>query len=68
MEVNINGKSFIKSSFSGPRGRCVGVHMSSNGVEVVNTKRKQPIVHFTYDEWSAFIKGVRAGEFDIEGR
>ena len=58
------GLEFRKSSFSG-KYSCVGVAWKDNIVYVQNTKQKEPIVKFTFDEWQAFISGVKAGEFDI---
>lgn len=59
---------FQKSSFSDPRRfeRCVEVEFASKRVRVRNSKQPEAIVEFSLDEWDAFIKGVRAGEFDLQ--
>ena len=61
----INGIKFKKSSFSEPR-RCVGVAYEDERILVTNTQTKQAIVEFTIEEWKAFLKGVKNGEFEIE--
>ena len=58
---------FKKSSFSDDYGKhCVGVCINESGVYVVNTNESDgPILTFTYDEWHAFVRGVKNNEFDI---
>jgi len=63
--MKVKGKNFVKSTYSGG-SNCVGVSMELNKVSVVNTKEGQTIVEFTNDEWQAFIRGVKHGEFDIK--
>jgi hypothetical protein len=57
-----------KSSASG--ANCVEVSGGEGGdglVLVRDTKdRSKPPHEFTHAEWDAFIKGVKAGEFDLE--
>jgi hypothetical protein len=56
-----------KSSFSGDNGGgCVEVALlPDGGAAVRDTKdRSLPAHRFTAAEWSAFLAGVRAGEFD----
>lgn len=43
---------------------CVGVAKLKDGIIVANTNKPQQIVHFTPEEWNAFIVGVKKGEFD----
>ena len=46
-------------------GDCVQVAITGEGVAVAHTKNiegKQ--IHYTRDEWRAFIDGVKRGEFD----
>ena len=46
-------------------GSCVGVVLDDE-VTVVDTKTAAgPELHFTRDEWAAFVAGVKAGEFDV---
>lgn len=59
----------VKSSYSNSTGNCVDVEKDSSGwVEVRDTKlgNKSPVLRFTPDEWEAFVKGVKAGEFDAK--
>ncbi|RBQ20760.1 DUF397 domain-containing protein [Spongiactinospora rosea] len=54
-----------KSSFSGNGASCVEVAMSGGMVAVRDTKnRAGGMLVFRADEWSAFLAGVRLGEFD----
>lgn len=58
-----------KSSFSHPAGnQCVEVRgglYGDDSVLVRNSNRPDGHrVRFTREEWNAFIKGVKAGEFD----
>lgn len=56
-----------KSSFSsGNNGNCVEVADSPDGGRYVrDTKdRTRAPHHFTAAEWDAFVRGVKAGEFD----
>lgn len=56
---------YQKSSFSeNYQPTCVGVAKLKEKVLVTNTNTKTSVVEFTPDEWDAFIKGVKAGEFD----
>jgi hypothetical protein len=55
-----------KSTKSGNNGGCVEVAFLDQDVAVRDTKdRAGPVLIFTNDEWSAFIDGVRRGEFDL---
>jgi hypothetical protein len=64
--LEINGIVFKKSSHSvSGGGKCVGVSIQDDYIQVINTKKKDKVVEFTKDEWKAFISGVKEGEFDI---
>lgn len=54
------------SSFCGG-GSCVAVAPLADGrVAVRDTKdREQTTLHFTHEEWAAFVAGVKNGEFDV---
>jgi Domain of unknown function (DUF397) len=53
-----------KSTASGNSG-CVEITDTAEHVWVRDTKDRQgPVLAFTRDEWTAFLAGVRAGEFD----
>jgi hypothetical protein len=59
-----------KSSHSNGTGgnNCVEVADLTGAVAVRDSKgRDGPILIFTPSEWTAFLAGVRAGEFDIPG-
>jgi hypothetical protein len=48
-------------------GGCVEVGRSDDGAVLVrDTKdRARPTLFFTDEEWTAFVAGVKAGEFDF---
>lgn len=56
---------FKVSGWCGRRPKCVAVAVTGHGVAVRDTKdsSKKTLV-FTKSEWNAFVKGVKAGEFD----
>jgi hypothetical protein len=57
---------FRKSSYSPYAKNCVGVLFADEVVLVTNTKlADQRTIEFTRDEWRAFVRGVRNGEFDL---
>lgn len=55
---------WVKSSFCGP-GSCVEVHAGAVSVQVRDSKLGQdsPVLTFSLEEWEAFLRGVKAGEF-----
>ncbi len=57
---------FTKSSFSGAGG-CVEVRLLEGGVIGLRDSKdlSKPPHIFTAQEWTAFLAGVRAGEFDL---
>lgn len=63
----IDGYLFRKSSFSRMAKSifCVGVAVDDDKVLVTNTQSGESIVEFSFDEWDAFLNGVKAGEFDL---
>lgn len=53
-----------KSSYCGSSA-CVEVALTPQAVFVRDSKNPQvEPLSFTMDEWSAFVQGVRAGEFN----
>ena len=59
---------YRKSSFSNYRWvhACVEVALQASAVGVRDSKnRLGGTLHFTPDEWNAFVAGVKAGEFDL---
>lgn len=55
------------SYFSRPDANCVMVWLDPNGyVCVSHSRTPTPDPHrFTFAEWDAFIRGVKAGQFDL---
>ncbi len=46
---------------------CVAVAAVAEGVAVRNsTDPEKRTVYFSHDEWSAFLKGAKSGEFDVK--
>jgi predicted secreted Zn-dependent protease len=57
-----------KSSRSGAAGHCVEVAEAPATVLVRDSKDvKGPVLSFGAQNWTGFIAGVRAGEFDRPG-
>lgn len=49
-----------------PNNTCVEIEIRSNSVAMRDSKDPTgPTLVFTPDEWSAFVSGVRAGEFEV---
>jgi uncharacterized protein DUF397 len=58
------GASWRKAQASA-NGGCVEITDTAADVWVRDSKNKQgPILHFTRHEWTAFLAGVRNGEFE----
>ena len=63
--VDFSNALWHKSAQSGASG-CVEVATLDRVVGIRDSKDHQgPVLVFTYDEWSAFLAGVRDGEFDL---
>lgn len=61
------GLVWRKSSFSNDQGDdCVEVAGLAHGGKAVRDSKNPAgaVLRFTAAEWSAFVKGARAGEFD----
>lgn len=58
---------FRKSTFSPPSdGGCVEVAVGDGVIGVRDSKNRQgPVLVFNPVEWDAFLKAVKAGEFDL---
>ncbi len=59
--------AFKKSSYSGAvNPNCVEVGFVTAEVLMRDSKDPDgPVLHFTTDEWNAFVAGVKAGECDL---
>jgi predicted secreted Zn-dependent protease len=68
MLIDTSEPTFKISSFCGKCNNCdcVGVALSDGKIHVTNTTTSNsPTATFTKEEWTAFIAGVKNGEFDI---
>jgi hypothetical protein len=64
METN-RQLAWRKASASAGNGQCVEAATLADGVAVRDSKDPLgPILRFTAQEWTAFIQGAKAGEFD----
>lgn len=56
-----------KSTFSGSQGDCVEVaHLPDGSTMVRDSKHPDgAVLTFTPAEWTAFVAGAKAGEFDL---
>jgi uncharacterized protein DUF397 len=62
--LDLSGAVWRKSTLSSHNG-CVEVALAQNEVAVRDSKdRGGPVLHFTAQEWEAFLSGVRNGEFE----
>lgn len=63
----ISPDRFRKSSFSGGGG-CVEVRLLPDGHIAVRDSKdlSLPANQYTSSAWTAFLAGIRAGEFDLE--
>jgi hypothetical protein len=53
------------SSFSGTNGSCVELAETADGVAVRNSNaRDAGTIHLTKEQFSAWLAGAKAGEFD----
>ena len=68
--MRYKGSEYKTSSFSNidPVPFCVAVAQAEDGtVAVKHSQSDDPnkVLEFSRNEWIAFVKGVKAGEFDI---
>lgn len=58
-----------KSTRSNNNGACVEARRVGNLVQLRDTKKlgDGPVNEFTPAEWTAFLDGAKAGEFDLDG-
>lgn len=64
--VDLDGQDgFRVSTFSGGGANCVAVRDDADGrVTVRHSRRSGTELTFTRDEWAAFVRGVKDGQFD----
>lgn len=64
--VEVAFADWRKSSYSSANGSCVEVASTEALVGVRDSKQHGcgPILEFSNTEWDAFIRAVKAGEFD----
>jgi hypothetical protein len=65
--MNGSATTWRRSSYcSGAASTCVEVAIGAQMVTVRDSKvSASPILRFTLEEWRAFVRGVRAGEFEV---
>jgi hypothetical protein len=66
--MNLSSAIWRKSTYSSNNGgNCVEVARNLPGVIAVRDSKNPsgPALIFTPDEWSAFLSGASAGEFDL---
>ncbi|MER7751505.1 DUF397 domain-containing protein [Kitasatospora sp. NPDC097643] len=56
-----------KSSSSGEANECVEIRAADGLVEIRESDRADVVVRTTPRKWAAFVRGVKAGEFDRYG-
>nr|WP_168172160.1 DUF397 domain-containing protein [Pseudonocardia sp. AL041005-10] len=61
----VSDGQFVTSSFC-QKGECVAVAADTAGVRVRSTTQQSIVVGFTDEEWVAFVRGVKNGEFDLD--
>ena len=57
---------WAKSSYSNSGANCVEVARTALGNVAVRDSKdpRGPQLRFTLDEWTAFVSGIRSGEFE----
>jgi hypothetical protein len=64
-EVDVNRLVWRKSRMSGT-SNCVEVAFAGSTILLRNSKDPSgPVLALSRDEWTAFLDGVRRGEFDL---
>lgn len=61
----MNSTVWIKARASQGGGQCVEMRRSGDAIEVRDSKNPTgPVLRFTPREWTAWLDGVKQGEFD----
>jgi hypothetical protein len=65
-KFSVSDDDFKKSSFSKNNPQtCVTVAVKKEGVALRDSKNvTKETLFFSHDEWNAFLKGAKSGEFD----
>lgn len=65
--MNDLSRQWRKSSYSGNSGNCVELRASRAGSVFVRDSRQVPGLVLTVrsDQWGAFVRGVKRGEFNL---
>lgn len=64
---SLKDKDFQVSGWCGNRPKCVKVAVTKNGVAIRDSKDSSRVtLAFTNEEWDAFVKGVKDGQFDVK--
>jgi hypothetical protein len=67
-----SGPWWKKSSWSAQNGHCVEVaRLSASSIGVRDSKDNasvRPVLVFTNEDWTGFLVGIRAGEFEFPER
>lgn len=66
MEHDLTTARWVKARASTGNGACVETtSVRADEICVRNSRDPQgPVLRFTKEEWTAFVSGVKAGEFD----
>lgn len=65
IEVAFTSAAWVKTRRSEGAGACVEVAHTDSAVGVRDSKNPDsPVLTFCPDTWTAFLSGVKAGEFD----
>lgn len=60
-------RGWRRSRYCGTNTGCVDVRIDLDGIRVRDSKDVAgPVLCFSLNEWSAFVRGVRAGDFDTD--
>ena len=64
--MELSSAEFRKSSFSSANG-SVEVAIQPDGVAVRDSRNRDgAVLEISHGDWAAFLRGVKAGEFDLE--
>jgi hypothetical protein len=65
IDIPLKDEDFRVSGWCGNRPKCVQVAVKREGVAIRDSKDpEKSTLTFTHEEWDAFVKGVRDGQFN----